>query len=87
MIKNQEEALRYVSENNKGDMLSLESYIENDLIRQFELVGFITRGLDCKGSHTWKVSDSAKSILETVYEKPSFIERLKGLYCHYFLNI
>ena len=56
------------------------------MVSQFELVGFITRGVDSQSENTWRITETAKRIVTTLYKKPSFLERLKGMYCHYVLK-
>lgn len=87
MITEQAEALRYVSENKSGNLNSLQDVIDNNLIKQFELVGFISQGIDNQGKNTWTISELGKSTLKIFYEKPNFLERIQGWYCHVFLNL
>lgn len=82
----QKEALNFVCKQQNGDMLSLEDRITKEMVLQFELVGFITKGVNSKQSNTWRVTEMAKKIYNSFYKRPSLSERLKGYYCHYILK-
>jgi hypothetical protein len=82
----QEDALRYVSENKHGDIQTLKNTLGDCMVEQFELVGFITRGVVDKGFDTWQVSGDASAIYKSIFQRPTFIDSIKGLYCHYILR-
>ena len=82
----QETALGIVYNEQSGEISSLRTQLSNEVVDQFELVGFITRGVDSQSENTWKITETAKRIFITMYKKPSFFESLKGIYCHYVLK-
>jgi hypothetical protein len=82
----QEEALKFITETNKGDLNELQKNVEEKLIKQFELIGFISRGLEPNAKNGWHATETAKRIYNSVYKEPNFINRLKGYYCHYILK-
>ena len=82
----QEMALDFVYNKQSGEISELRDKISEDVVNQFELVGFITRGVDSQSENTWKVTETAQKIFTTMYKKPSLVERLKGFYCHYVLK-
>lgn len=82
----QEEALNFVCEKQNGQLSSLEGKISKETVTQFELVGFITKGVDSAKENTWRVTETAKEIYTSFYRKPNIVEKLKGYYCHYILK-
>ncbi|MEI8271562.1 MAG: hypothetical protein WCG08_02980 [Paludibacter sp.] len=82
----QEMALNFVYDKQSGEISELRNEISEDVVNQFELVGFITRGIDSQSENTWKITETAQKIFTTMYKKPGFIESLKGMYCHYVLK-
>jgi hypothetical protein len=82
----QEKALDFVCKEQNGDLSSLEKEITKEMVLQFELVGFITKGVNSMQSKTWRVTETAMSVYNSFYKKPNFFESLKGYYCHYILN-
>ena len=81
----QEISLRLICEKQSGKMSFLEENLTKKEINQFELVGFITKGVNSQGELSWKVTDTANNC-NSLYRKPNLIEKLKGYYCHYILK-
>ena len=82
----QEMALNFVYDKQSGEISELRNQISEDVVNQFELVGFITRGIDSQSENTWKITETAQKIFTTMYKRPGFLESLKGMYCHYVLK-
>jgi len=83
---NQQEALSFICSNQRGDMATLEKYLPKEMINRFELVGFITNGINSSKKGTWQVTETANNIYNSFYKKSSWFEKLKGYYCHYILK-
>lgn len=82
----QQEALQYLLDKKAGTFKELEENINNETIKEFELVGFIKRG-GSGNENTWRMSNSASTFYKSIYGNPSFLEKIKGYFCHYALGI
>ena len=82
----QEAALSFICKTKSGDIATLEQHLSKEMINQFELVGFIREGLNSSKKGTWQVTETANNIYNSFYNKLSWIEKLKGYYCHYVLK-
>ncbi len=82
----QQQALNFICTKGSGSIDELKKNIDEKTIREFELVGFIKRGVTSE-IETWKISKSARSFYNSIYGTPSFIDKMKGYFCHYALGI
>lgn len=82
----QQEALEFLFKKRHGSIEELKTTIDEETIREFELVGFIKRGV-ANNEDTWKISESARTFYKSIYGNPSFFEKIKGYFCHYALGI
>jgi len=82
----QEDALSFVFRNPVGQIEQLEEELSSETVSQFELVGFIKRGVDSSSSNTYRITEMARQAYITMYKKPDFINVLKGYFCHCILK-
>jgi len=76
-------ALKYIIDKKEGNLSELEIKVGISTAYCLLLTEMVNN--EC-GSKTWKVTNQAKNIYKSFYERPNFIERLKGYYCHYILK-
>lgn len=78
-------ALKYIIENKSGLISDLDIKIGEDTTNYLVVTDMI-KTIGVGDGMTWQVTKTAKNIYNSFYKKPSFIESLKGLYCHYILK-
>jgi len=78
----QEEALRHIVNHQSGDANVLKNKLGESLLEEFELVGFLIRGV-----HTYRTSGSAIQLYNSIYRKPSLVSKFMGGFCHFVLGI
>ena len=74
----QKRALQYVCQNEHGLVAVFEEEFGYELVREFESVGFIRRGITPEVKDTWSKTSYADSFLKSFYGRPS----LRG--CFYY---
>lgn len=79
-------ALKIVSSIKQGSIEELESKIGSSFLRDFELIGYITKGIDSHGENTWKITSSGRDSFKKIYSEPNLLEKALGLFCHYILR-
>ncbi|PXV59431.1 hypothetical protein CLV62_1353 [Dysgonomonas alginatilytica] len=84
--KNQQEALGYICNRKSGSIDTLINELGSDVVREFELVGFIKRGITADTQATWKAVPSANSFFKSIYGEPTLVQKIKGYFCHYVLR-
>jgi hypothetical protein len=78
----QEIGLTYMVTNKRGTINELMEQITFETFNGFLAVGFLRIcGKD------WLVTECGVEYYDSFYKKPTFIQALKGLYCHYILKI
>jgi hypothetical protein len=80
-ISQQEIGLSYMATNKEGTINDLMQQIDFETFNGFLATGFIK----ISGKH-YSITDKGIESYNSFYRKPTFIERLKGLYCHYILG-
>lgn len=85
MITSRLAALEYIFQNKSRNILELENKIDESLLREFELIGYIKRGV-LNDNNSCQITNFGIRIYKTFCKKPTFIERLLGYYCHLILR-
>lgn len=80
-ISQQEIGLSYMATNKEGAINDLMQEIDFDTFNGFLATGFI-RIKD----KNYSITDKGIEYYNSFYRKPTFIESLKGLYCHHILK-
>jgi hypothetical protein len=81
-----ESALSLVYNQKQGSIKDLKSLIGSNFVKDFELVGYITKGVDGSGDNTWQITLSGKDSYKQIYMRPNLAEQFLGLFCHYVLR-
>lgn len=83
----EEAALEFIYQNKCGLINEFDNKgINPEIIRKFELIGYIRKGVDSHLEKTWQITDLANDLYQSLYVKPTFIEKIKGYYYHFILN-
>jgi hypothetical protein len=80
------EIIEYCYRNKKGNINKLnELYDEHD-VRGLLVIGYLKTTIDSRGNVGWKITQSLIDDCRFKFGKPTFIEKICGLFVHYFLR-